>query len=87
MSLGYSRRVGGMGHDQGSWYLAPQYAKNGIVSVRTDVYAYGVVLLQLISRRKLFELHREEQDQALKQWVCQEMRRAMEPLELIKRVS
>ncbi|KAK9167255.1 hypothetical protein Scep_002446 [Stephania cephalantha] len=49
-------------------YLAPEYAENGIVSVRTDVYAYGVVLLQLISGRKVFELHREEQDQALKQW-------------------
>ncbi|KAK9096017.1 hypothetical protein Sjap_021514 [Stephania japonica] len=55
-------------------YIAPEYAENGIVSVRTDVYAYGVVLLQLISGRKVFELYREEQDQALKQWLGQRVK-------------
>ncbi|XP_047053813.1 probable serine/threonine-protein kinase PBL23 [Lolium rigidum] len=35
-----------------SGYLAPEYAEYGIVSVRTDVYAFGIVLFQLISGRK-----------------------------------
>ncbi|XWS21713.1 hypothetical protein CRYUN_Cryun30bG0078200 [Craigia yunnanensis] len=33
-------------------YLAPEYAENGFVSVRTVVYAFGILLLQLISGRK-----------------------------------
>ncbi|XP_077213860.1 receptor-like cytosolic serine/threonine-protein kinase RBK2 isoform X4 [Tasmannia lanceolata] len=49
-------------------YLAPEYAENGIVSVRTDVSAFGIVLLQLISGRKVVDVNREGQDQYLLQW-------------------
>ncbi|KAJ4700839.1 Inactive protein kinase [Melia azedarach] len=49
-------------------YLAPEYAENGIVSVRTDVYAFGIVVLQLISGRKVVESNGEEQQQSLRQW-------------------
>jgi serine/threonine protein kinase len=30
-------------------YLAPEYAESGKVSTKTDVYAFGVILLQLIT--------------------------------------
>lgn len=50
-------------------YLAPEYAENGIVSVRTDVYAFGMVLLQLISGRKVIDPTREGHQQSLRQWV------------------
>ena len=50
-------------------YLAPEYAENGIVSVRTDVYSFGIVLLQLISGRKVVDSEREDQQQSLRQWV------------------
>ncbi|XP_031481454.1 probable receptor-like serine/threonine-protein kinase At5g57670 [Nymphaea colorata] len=33
-------------------YLAPEYFTNGIVDEKTDVFAYGVLLLELISSRK-----------------------------------
>lgn len=49
-------------------YLAPEYAENGIVSVRTDVYAFGMVLLQLISGRKVIDPTREGHQQSLRQW-------------------
>ncbi|KAM7253042.1 hypothetical protein ACFE04_025660 [Oxalis oulophora] len=49
-------------------YLAPEYAENGLVSVRTDVYAYGIVLLQLISGRKAVDLTREDQSVSIRQW-------------------
>ncbi|KAG8633234.1 hypothetical protein MANES_18G084900v8 [Manihot esculenta] len=49
-------------------YLAPEYAENGIVSVRTDVYAFGIVLLQLISGQKVVDLKRVEGQQSLRQW-------------------
>ncbi|XP_004292627.1 PREDICTED: proline-rich receptor-like protein kinase PERK13-like [Fragaria vesca subsp. vesca] len=49
-------------------YLAPEYAENGIVSVRTDVYAFGMTLLQLISGRKIVDGKGEEQGESLRQW-------------------
>ncbi|KAJ7965456.1 Receptor-like kinase [Quillaja saponaria] len=49
-------------------YLAPEYAEDGIVSVRTDVYAYGIVLLQLISGRKVIDSRNTEEQQSLRQW-------------------
>ncbi|KAL5993048.1 hypothetical protein ACLOJK_013968 [Asimina triloba] len=52
-------------------YLAPEYAENGIVSVRTDVYSFGVVLLQLISGRNVINGNQEEQNQSLLQWHLQ----------------
>lgn len=33
-------------------YLAPEYFMNGIVDEKTDVFAYGVLLLEVISGRK-----------------------------------
>ncbi|GLT71066.1 hypothetical protein SLA2020_431080 [Shorea laevis] len=58
----YTRILGTLG------YLAPEYAEDGIVSVRTDVYSFGIVLLQLISGRKAFQVDKEEQQQPLRQW-------------------
>ncbi|KAK6938337.1 Protein kinase domain [Dillenia turbinata] len=63
-------------HNEDAWqtrilgtlgYLAPEYAENGIVSVRTDVYAFGIVLLQLISGHKAVDGKREE-TQTLRDW-------------------
>lgn len=51
-------------------YLPPEYAENGIVSVRTDVYSFGIVLIQLISGRKAVDLSREGNWPSLRQWVC-----------------
>ena len=33
-------------------YMAPEYAQTGKVSTKTDIYSFGVVLLQLISGRR-----------------------------------
>ncbi|KAL9173119.1 hypothetical protein ABFS82_03G092500 [Erythranthe guttata] len=49
-------------------YLAPEYAENGIVSVRTDVYAFGIVLIQLISGRKAVDTSSQGQESSLRQW-------------------
>ncbi|MCD7467553.1 hypothetical protein HAX54_005059 [Datura stramonium] len=60
----YTRILGTLG------YLAPEYAENGIVSVRTDIYAFGIVLIQLISGRKAVDSMREDSHHSLRQWVC-----------------
>lgn len=50
-------------------YLAPEYVENGTVSVRVDVYAFGVVLLQLISGRKAVTAFSDGPSQPLIHWV------------------
>lgn len=35
-----------------SGYMAPEYALRGYLSVKTDVFSYGVLVLEIISGRK-----------------------------------
>ncbi|KAI5064091.1 hypothetical protein GOP47_0020761 [Adiantum capillus-veneris] len=49
-------------------YLAPEYAESGQVSWRADVYAFGVVLLELITGRKAIDLLRPPGQQSLSEW-------------------
>ena len=37
---------------QCSGYVPPEYVRNGIYSMKYDVYSFGVLLLQIISGRK-----------------------------------
>ncbi|CAK9178862.1 unnamed protein product [Ilex paraguariensis] len=49
-------------------YLAPEYFQHGKVSDKTDVYAFGVVLLELISGRKPIETKRGPGEENLVLW-------------------
>lgn len=49
-------------------YLAPEYFQHGKVSNKTDVYAFGVVLLELISGRKPIEAKRGPGEENLVAW-------------------
>ncbi|GAB2300084.1 hypothetical protein Dimus_038601 [Dionaea muscipula] len=51
-------------------YLAPEYFQNGKVSDKTDVYAFGVVLMELLTGRKPIEAKRPPGEENLVQWVC-----------------
>jgi serine/threonine protein kinase len=35
-----------------SGYMAPEYAMRGYLSVKTDVFSYGVLVLEIVSGRK-----------------------------------
>lgn len=50
-------------------YLAPEYFQHGKVSDKTDVYAFGVVLLELITGRKPIESRRGAGEENLVLWV------------------
>lgn len=49
-------------------YLAPEYFQHGKVSDKTDVYAFGVVLLELITGRKPIEASRGPGEENLVLW-------------------
>ncbi|KAH9714422.1 G-type lectin S-receptor-like serine/threonine-protein kinase [Citrus sinensis] len=41
-------------------YMAPEYAMNGIVSMKADVFSFGVLLLEIVSGRKNNNCYDEE---------------------------
>ncbi|KAG6743218.1 hypothetical protein NC652_038570 [Populus alba x Populus x berolinensis] len=49
-------------------YLAPEYFQHGKISDKTDVYAFGVVLLELITGRKPIEARRPPGEENLVLW-------------------
>ena len=32
--------------------MSPEYAMNGVLSIKTDVFSYGVLLLEIVSSKK-----------------------------------
>ncbi|KAL5566534.1 hypothetical protein UlMin_029698, partial [Ulmus minor] len=46
-------------------YVAPEWFRNMPVSVKVDIYSYGIVLLELICCRKSFEAEAEDDNQMI----------------------
>lgn len=53
-----------------SGYMAPEYAMEGIFSVKSDVFSFGVLLLEIISGRKNNGFHLSEHGESLISYVC-----------------
>ncbi len=45
--------------------MSPEYALNGIFSIKFDVFSFGVVLLEIISGRKNTGFYQSEQAMSL----------------------
>jgi serine/threonine protein kinase len=42
-----------------SGYMAPEYASEGVFSVKTDVFSFGVLLLEIISGKRNAGFHQQ----------------------------
>lgn len=51
-------------------YMAPEYFMHGIIHEKTDVFAFGVLLLELITGRRAVD---SSSKQSLVMWVCFEL--------------
>jgi hypothetical protein len=45
--------------------MAPEYATNGLFSIKSDVFSFGVLLLEIISGKKNRALNYHEHDHNL----------------------
>lgn len=50
-------------------YCAPEYVMSGKLTLKSDIYSFGVVLLELITGRKAIDLSRKAGEQNLVVWV------------------
>ena len=50
-------------------YLAPEYASSGKLTEKSDVFSYGVVLIELITGRQPYDLAEPFMEEGLVQWV------------------
>ncbi|KAG6766403.1 hypothetical protein POTOM_030483 [Populus tomentosa] len=63
-------------------YLAPEYASSGKLTDRSDVFSFGVVLLELITGRKSVDASQPLGDESLVEWARPLLIQALETGEL-----
>ena len=44
-----------------SGYMAPEYAMNGYLSTKTDVFSFGILVLEIVSGRKNIVRHSDDE--------------------------
>lgn len=64
-------------------YVAPEYALYGQLTERSDVFSFGVVLLELLSGRKALQMNHDGQPSALTDWAWSLVRTG-KPLDVIE---
>ncbi|XP_047259515.1 receptor kinase-like protein Xa21 [Capsicum annuum] len=70
-SMAHTETLGTLG------YIAPEYGSEGIVSTTGDVYSYGIMLIEVLTKRRPIdeEIHNENVD--LRKWIRESFPRTM----------
>ena len=50
-------------------YCAPEYASTGQLTIKSDIYSFGVVFRELITGRRALDSNRPREEQDLVSWV------------------
>lgn len=50
-------------------YCAPEYAMTGKLTVKSDIFSFGVVLLEIVTGKKAFDVSKGQGHQSLAVWV------------------
>ncbi|KAL4560107.1 hypothetical protein LXL04_032256 [Taraxacum kok-saghyz] len=72
---GLSRLVSDTDQEEnvGSGYSAPEVSMSGQYTVKSDVYGFGVTMLELLTGRKPFDSSRTRAEQSLVQWATPQL--------------
>ncbi|KAL8108450.1 hypothetical protein AgCh_024780 [Apium graveolens] len=62
-----------LNHNAGSGYSAPEVAMSAQYTIKSDVYGFGVSMLELLSGRKSFESSRPRSEQSLVRWATPQL--------------
>ncbi|KAL0701371.1 hypothetical protein Bca4012_057493 [Brassica carinata] len=77
--LEWAKRVRiAIGSAKGLAYLAPEYAQSGKLTDRSDVFSFGVVLLELVTGRKPVDQYQPLGEESLVEWARPLLHKAIE---------